>query len=96
MCRSVAEIARYAMGLGLPGQVCPETYDWKWDTPTRNQDSLWLGSPSAGIQVSLRDEHYARPLNTNYYREKPLVAPRSWAGDGHAASGCAPRTGCGR
>ncbi|MGW6096265.1 glycoside hydrolase domain-containing protein [Streptomyces sp. NPDC055157] len=79
----VAETARYAMGLGLPGQVCPETYDWKWDTPTRNQDSLWLGSPSAGIQVSLRDEHYARPLNTNYYREKPLVAPRSWAGDGH-------------
>ncbi|MEW2489972.1 glycoside hydrolase domain-containing protein [Streptomyces sp. NPDC048411] len=77
-----AEIARYAMGLGLPGQVCPETYDWQWDTPARNQDALWLGSPAAGVQLSLRDEHYARPLNTNYYREKPLVTPRSWAGDG--------------
>ncbi|MFE7705612.1 glycoside hydrolase domain-containing protein [Streptomyces sp. NPDC057486] len=77
-----ADIARYAMGLGLPGQVCPETYDWQWDTPTRNQDALWLGSPAAGVQLSLRDEHYARPLNTNYYREKPLVTPRSWAGDG--------------
>ncbi|MEV0489851.1 glycoside hydrolase domain-containing protein [Streptomyces atratus] len=21
-------------------------------------------------------------MNTNYYREKPLVTPRSWAGDG--------------
>ncbi|MFE7389136.1 glycoside hydrolase domain-containing protein [Streptomyces sp. NPDC057582] len=77
-----ADIARYAMGLGLPGQVCPETYDWQWDTPAHNQDALWLGSPAAGVQLSLRDEHYARPLNTNYYREKPLVTPRSWAGDG--------------
>ncbi|MEU1150289.1 glycoside hydrolase domain-containing protein, partial [Streptomyces sp. NPDC005901] len=31
------------------------------------------GDPAAGLQLSLRDEHYARPLNTNYYREKPLV-----------------------
>ncbi|MGH4030187.1 glycoside hydrolase domain-containing protein [Actinomycetota bacterium Odt1-20B] len=76
------EVARYAMGLGLTGRVCPDTYDWTWDTPTRNQDALWLGDPAAGLQLSLRDEHYTRPLNTNYYREKPLVTPRSWAGDG--------------
>ncbi|MGW6275227.1 glycoside hydrolase domain-containing protein [Streptomyces sp. NPDC055060] len=76
------EIARYAMGLGLTGRACPETYDWEWDTPTRNQDAFWLGDPAAGLQLGLRDEHYARPLNTNYYREKPLRTPRSWAGDG--------------
>ncbi|ATL32425.1 glycoside hydrolase domain-containing protein [Streptomyces formicae] len=76
------EIARYAMGLGLTGRACPATYDWSWDTPTRNQDAFWLGDPAAGLQLSLRDEHYARPLNTNYYREKPLVTPDSWAGDG--------------
>ncbi|MFG2650322.1 glycoside hydrolase domain-containing protein [Streptomyces sp. NPDC048436] len=76
------EVARYAMGLGLTGRACPQTYDWKWDTPTRNQDAFWLGDPAAGLQLGLRDEHYARPLNTNYYREKPLRTPRSWAGDG--------------
>ncbi|MEW2392495.1 glycoside hydrolase domain-containing protein [Streptomyces venezuelae] len=76
------DIARYAMGLGLTGRACPATYDWTWDTPTRNQDAFWLGDPAAGLHLSLRDEHYARPLNTNYYREKPLVTPRSWAGDG--------------
>ncbi|MFC7309656.1 glycoside hydrolase domain-containing protein [Streptomyces monticola] len=75
------EIARYAMGLGIKGGACPAAYDWTWDTATRNQDALWLGDPAAGLQLSLRDEHYARPLNTNYYREKPLVTPRSWAGD---------------
>lgn len=76
------EVARYAMGLGLTGRACPATYDWSWDTPTRNQDAFWLGDPAAGLQLGLRDEHYARPLNTNYYREKPLRTPRSWAGDG--------------
>ncbi|MFE0132327.1 glycoside hydrolase domain-containing protein [Streptomyces sp. NPDC059037] len=75
------EVARYAMGLGLTGRACPTAYDWNWDTPTRNQDAFWLGDPAAGLQLSLRDEHYARPLNTNYYREKPLRTPRSWAGD---------------
>ncbi|MEV0113735.1 glycoside hydrolase domain-containing protein [Streptomyces sp. NPDC050844] len=75
------EVARYAMGLGLTGRACPTTYNWNWDTPTRNQDAFWLGDPAAGLQLSLRDEHYARPLNTNYYREKPLRTPRSWAGD---------------
>ncbi|MEU7583227.1 glycoside hydrolase domain-containing protein [Streptomyces sp. NPDC041068] len=87
------DVARYAMGLGLTGRVCPETYDWTWDTPTRNQDAFWLGDPAAGLQLSLRDEHYSRPLNTNYYREKPLVTPRSWAGDGEG--GVRLRTGGG-
>ncbi|MFI7343791.1 glycoside hydrolase domain-containing protein [Streptomyces sp. NPDC050085] len=75
------DVARYTMGLGLTGRVCPDTYDWTWDTPVHNQDSLWLGTTHAGVQLSLRDEHYDRPLNTNYYREKPLVTPGSWAGD---------------
>ena len=29
--------------------------------------------------ISLRDEHYVRPLNTNFYLQKPLIAPSSWA-----------------
>ncbi|MFE0177302.1 glycoside hydrolase domain-containing protein [Streptomyces sp. NPDC059002] len=87
------EVARYAMGLGLTGRACPAAYDWNWATPTRNQDAFWLGDPAAGLQLSLRDEHYARPLNTNYYREKPLVTPRSWAGDG--AGGVRLRTAAG-
>ncbi|WP_329124568.1 glycoside hydrolase domain-containing protein [Streptomyces sp. NBC_01465] len=77
-----AEATPFVMGLGLRGQKCPASYDWTWQTAVHNQDALWLGGPSAGVQLSLRDEHYARPLNTNYYREKPLVTPRSWAGDG--------------
>ncbi|MFE7242382.1 glycoside hydrolase domain-containing protein [Streptomyces sp. NPDC057582] len=33
------------------------------------------------LTPTLRDEHYERPLNTNYHRHKPLVTPRSWVGD---------------
>lgn len=69
----------FAMGLGVPGGRRPETIDWAWDVATRNQDSLWLGGVNAGIQLALRDGSYERPLNTNFYREKPLVEPASWA-----------------
>ncbi|MEQ4565327.1 glycoside hydrolase domain-containing protein [Paenarthrobacter sp. CAP02] len=69
----------FAMGLGVPGGRRPETLDWTWDVATRNQDSLWLGGVNAGLQLALRDGSYERPLNTNFYREKPLVEPASWA-----------------
>ncbi|GAA3275455.1 glycoside hydrolase domain-containing protein [Paenarthrobacter aurescens] len=69
----------FAMGLGVPGGRRPETVDWTWDVATKNQDALWLGGVNAGMQLSLRDERYERPLNTNFYREKPLVEPESWA-----------------
>ncbi|MFK0041160.1 glycoside hydrolase domain-containing protein [Paenarthrobacter sp. NPDC090517] len=68
-----------AMGLGVPGGRRPEALDWTWDVATKNQDALWLGCVNAGIQIALRDGSYERPLNTNFYREKPLVEPTSWA-----------------
>ncbi|MGF6832927.1 hypothetical protein QF015_001092 [Paenarthrobacter sp. TE4293] len=68
-----------AMGLGVPGGRRPDSLDWAWDVAAKNQDALWLGSVNAGMQLSLRDGTYERPLNTNFYREKPLVEPVSWA-----------------
>ncbi|SDW02011.1 hypothetical protein SAMN04487912_101148 [Arthrobacter sp. cf158] len=68
-----------AMGLGVPGGRRPETLHWAWDVASKNQDALWLGGVNAGLQLSLRDDSYQRPLNTNFYREKPLVEPKSWA-----------------
>ncbi|MBB6404284.1 glycoside hydrolase domain-containing protein [Arthrobacter sp. AZCC_0090] len=68
-----------AMGLGVPGGRRPEILDWTWDVADHNQDSFWLGSVNAGLQLALRDGNYQRPLNTNFYREKPLVEPASWA-----------------
>lgn len=76
------EVARCLMGLGLEGGQCPDRLDWTWDVTRHNQDALWVGDVDAGIQLSLHDERYERPLNTNYYREKPLVEPRSWANEG--------------
>ncbi|MFJ5955246.1 glycoside hydrolase domain-containing protein [Paenarthrobacter sp. NPDC092416] len=68
-----------AMGLGVPGGRRPATIDWQWDVASKNQDALWLGGVNAGMQLSLRDGNYERPLNTNFYREKPLQEPESWA-----------------
>ncbi|ALE05230.1 hypothetical protein AL755_06635 [Arthrobacter sp. ERGS1:01] len=72
----------YAMGLGVPGGTRPAGIDWTWEVATRNQDSLWLGDSNIGVQLALRDDNYERPLNTNFYREKPLIAPDSWANPG--------------
>lgn len=84
-----------AMGLGVPGGRRPETLDWHWDVATRNQDALWLGGVNAGVQLALRDGSYERPLNTNFYREKPLVEPASWANrqDGEVRGGVSLRIG---
>lgn len=74
--------AKYLMGLGYKGGLRPDTVNWKWDVATKNQDGAWIGTVNAGLQFSLRDEHYVRPLNTNFYLQKPLVRPRSWDNDG--------------
>jgi len=78
-----------AMGLGVPGGRRPDTLNWSWDVAEKNQDSLWLGGVNAGVQLSLRDAEYERPLNTNFYREKPLREPVSWANrtDGQVRGG---------
>jgi hypothetical protein len=69
------------MGLGLKGGSRPAALDWKWDRQN-NQDALWIGDVNAGLQVSLKDERYERPLNTNFYQLKPLILPRAWHNDG--------------
>ena len=70
--------AEYAMGLGLKGGNRPDTVRWKWNVATKNQDGAWIGSVNAGLQFSFRDEQYVRPLNTNFYLQKPLLLPSSW------------------
>jgi hypothetical protein len=73
------ELAKYMMGLGQKGGERQDPVKWKWDVATKNQDGAWIGSVNAGLQYSLRDENYVRPLNTNFYLQKPLLLPTSWA-----------------
>jgi hypothetical protein len=77
-----ADAARYMMGLGEKGRKTPDELKWKWDVATKNQDGAWLGNVNAGLQFSLRDEKYVRPLNTNFYLQKPLLLPSSWGNEG--------------
>ncbi len=70
--------AKYLMGFGLKGGLRPDSVLWKWDVANKNQDGAWLGDVNVGVQFSLRDEHYVRPLNTNFYLQKPLLLPVSW------------------
>lgn len=74
--------SKYLMGLGNKGGLRPDTVKWKWDVATKNQDGAWIGDVNAGLQYSLRDENYVRPLNTNFYLQKPLVLPKSWGNEG--------------
>lgn len=82
--------ARYMMGLGQKGGYRPETFHWTWDVAKKNQDAAWIGDVNAGLQFTLKDEHYVRPLNTNFYLSKPLIAPRSWANDGKGGCDIVP------
>lgn len=75
------ETAKYMLGLGYKGGFAPTHFQWKWDQ-RYNQDSIWLGDVNAGMQISFRDENYVRPLNTNFYHEKPLNMPPSWSNAG--------------
>jgi hypothetical protein len=72
------DVAKYMMGLGQKGGYRPENFEWKWDVTHKNQDGAWIGNVNAGLQYSLRDEKYVRPLNTNFYLQKPLILPSSW------------------
>ena len=72
------ESSKYMMGFGLKGGKRPSTFNWKWEVATKNQDGAWIGDVNAGLQYSLRDENYVRPLNTNFYLQKPLLLPDSW------------------
>ncbi|PZP42318.1 MAG: hypothetical protein DI598_17080, partial [Pseudopedobacter saltans] len=72
------EKAEYLMGLGYKGGYRKDTVQWKWDVAKKNQDGAWVGTVNSGLQFSLRDQHYSRPLNTNFYLQKPLILPQSW------------------
>ncbi len=75
------EAAKYMMGLGEKGGFRPEEINWKWKVE-HNQDGPWIGDVNIGLQARFRDTNYARPLNTNFYLDKPLNMPYSWFNDG--------------
>lgn len=71
------DVAQYELGLGRIGSPTPATFAWKWNVQN-NQDAAWIGAVNAGLEFQLRDDHYRRPLNTNFYHDRPLVMPTSW------------------
>ncbi len=77
----VPDAARYMLGLGRRGGARPDRVDWKWKLEN-HQEGVWLGNVHKGLQWVLRDENYERPLNTNFYLNKPLNLPPSWHNEG--------------
>lgn len=76
-----SETAQYMLGLGRKGGKTPSEFSWKWD-PYFNNDGPWIGTVNLGLQSSFRDQNYERPLNTNFYHQKPLKMPVSWSNEG--------------
>jgi hypothetical protein len=77
-----AEIATYAMGLGLRGGLCPPQHDWKWDV-SKHQDAVWMGDVNIGAMMRFKDSsNFRRPLINAYYDFSPLELPHSWGGGG--------------
>ncbi|MEO8450571.1 MAG: glycoside hydrolase domain-containing protein [Gemmatimonadota bacterium] len=74
--------ATYMMGLGEKGRRRPARLEWTWDVAKKNQDGAWIGGVNAGLSFSLRGENYVRPLNTNFYLQKPLNLPAPWGNGG--------------
>ncbi|GLQ98763.1 glycoside hydrolase domain-containing protein [Dyella mobilis] len=75
-------VAQYELGLGRTGDHAPADFSWKWNVQN-NQDGAWIGAVNGGLEFHLRDEHYRRPLNTNFYHDQPLIMPSSWDNGGH-------------
>ncbi len=84
------EATKYMMGLGMKGGFRPQSYKWKWAVE-KNQDGPWIGDVNAGVQVRFRDNHYSRPLNTNFYLKKPLYMPDSWSNGGNGGITITPK-----
>jgi hypothetical protein len=87
------DVARYFMGLNRKGGARPADYAWTWDVK-KNQDAFWIGDANSGLQVILKDQHYVRPLNTNFYQQHPLAMPVSWQNGGRG--GCRFGTAAGK
>jgi hypothetical protein len=64
-------IARYMMGMGLPGTTVPDSLDAKWKGP---HDSFWIGNPYGGLYCELLGSSYHGPL-LNLYNPS---FPASW------------------
>jgi hypothetical protein len=73
--------SEYMLGLGRMGGRRPASLEWKWAIEN-HQEGVWLGGTNRGMQYVVRDDNYARPLNTNFYRNQPLRMPPSWFNDG--------------
>jgi hypothetical protein len=76
------DVAKYAMGLGLQGGLCPDKLDWKWDI-AKHQDAIWMGDANLGAMLRFKDgSNYRRPLINAYYDFRPLNLPESWGSGG--------------
>jgi hypothetical protein len=75
------DATKYMLGLGEKGRYRPASLNWNWDV-NFHHEGLWLGNVNKGLQYVLRDENYERPLNTNFYHNKPLILPSSWGNEG--------------
>ena len=75
------EASKYWMGMGHKGSYTPSKYNWKWNVKN-NQEGFWIGDVNAGLHCVFRDNNYVRPLNTNFYNQKPLIIPECWNNGG--------------
>lgn len=66
-----SEVAKYMMGMGLPGTTVPTKHNSKWNRP---HDSFWIGNAHAGLWCELRGSDYCGPLLNLYHPEYP----KSW------------------
>lgn len=82
------EAATFMMGMGRKGGFRPDTWEWHWDK-AKHQDSLWLGSVTAGLQCKLKGPAYSWPLVNIHYKRKPLDIPEAWNNGGNG--GCQVR-----
>jgi len=63
-----SEVAKYIMGMDLPGTAVPEKHSAKWNGP---HDSFWMGNANAGIWCEIRGSDYHGPLLNLYHPEYP-------------------------
>ncbi len=63
-----SEVAKYMMGMDLPGTVVPKKHNAKWTGP---HDSFWIGNAHAGLWCELRGSNYHGPLLNLYHPEYP-------------------------
>ncbi len=63
-----AEVAKYVMGMELPGAAVPTEHEAKWNGP---HDSFWIGNHQGGVWCELRGGAYHGPLLNLYKPEFP-------------------------